>query len=194
MTLDVWRIALALACVSGCAGSPDAAPTTAKGAQTRQLSYYLPDGTPVIAFHFERICSMALNDQRAGKKLAEENGWKPFRDEPAGSLLRLGQRGFRDLDLFIKSGGDASLRAAECTIMGFEASPDAAAGLGGYRIVGYKITDKQMPSGFERRMEGTASFGDPIVVDVKASMGPGALTVILKMTNVAMVPETAKPQ
>jgi len=174
-------IAACLTLLSSCS-APQVAGIQDRGPQT------VRDIANPILEQFMAICSLALNDAKASDQLALDVGWEEFGPADATG------RGFRlspganvgEWDLTILNGPQSnSPGAAYCGVSGWYVHPVMMRGLDTFNIPGYVATDDGDPFSINRRLEGTASFGDPVLIELIASSAQGAATIRLNLINLA---------
>lgn len=171
--------------LAGCS-STDVASADQPPAEARQeLPEYRKN--PLLA-DFMDVCSVALRNAAEGAALAQIN-WKPAQVGDQNVFVR-GNPHFEGFQLIIVPAAD-SIRAATCSIHGSYVSPSYAAYFDKLEIEGYQA-ETELGLGVERRLSGTASFGDPVSVRAAGSVAQGAATVMLTMTNLAL--STDHPQ
>jgi hypothetical protein len=137
---------------------------------------------------FMAICSMALNDATASYQVARNAGWEALgAGDSSMQMFRLGGgalRGGFDLSIVNAHQSD-SPGAARCAVLGISVTPALMQGLDTFGIPGYVATNDTGSPGIKRRLKGTASFGDPILIELTAAAAQGTAVIDLSMTNLA---------
>lgn len=134
------------------------------------------------------ICSLALNNASASYQLALDAGWEAFGPGDAtGRWFKLaGATRAESLDLFVTTAHQSDAPgAARCRVSGLYVHPVMMQGLDTFNIPGYVASNDGDPFSINRRLEGTASFGDPVLIELIAASAQGAATIQLNMTNLA---------
>ncbi len=164
---------------------------TAQQVTSSSQQQFAPAGQMIanpLLQQFMAICSMALNDAQASYQVARNAGWEAVGAGDSGmQIFRLGDGALRHgFDLFVVNAPQSDWPgAARCTVLGISVTPALMQGLDTFSIPGYVATNDTGSPGIKRRLEGTASFGDPILIELNAAAAQGSAALDLSMTNLA---------